>query len=381
MDSTGAKPSLLHRPLLIIWPRAQAYTSLIEREVQKYFRQIPPNFSFSVSQTELERVVQLVYADARYFALPSAARKKTREEWARGSREGEIRVFICPEGSQKEVYRLKNALREFWSDSWGGVHTTDRSDDSFQILTTLADPIAFSIVASSPTILLRENLRYISRLPAPPPLQETTSAKQWVLGGDAVGKILLADRRNGWRYELRRAEANHWKAHHLNVGSASSILERMNQNVPRGSFWFAGKIINLPEQSPSPSQDNFGWSASLRSKFIALRVLTIAGHFDYRLSPATGKFGRPNGQEVEAFLTDFPWASLPIISALPPTEWPLKFFLRIATKFRLRVFMAVATLRTIVNIGPQWLRDFVSFATRLQQPFRSPNSRREGLEV
>ena len=366
MDSLGVKLPPQHRPLLIIWPRAQAYTSLIEREVKKCFREIPPNFSFSVSQTELARVVQLVYADHGYFALPSKVRKKTQNEWARGSIESEVRVFVCPEGSQEEVYQLKNALRSFWSDSWGGVHTTDRPDDSFQILTTLADPLAFSIVGSSPPILLRENLRYISSLPGPPPLQETSSEEQWVLEGEVVGKILLADRRNGWRYARRGVQRNQSKAHHLNVRSATNLLEQLNQNVPPGSFWFAGKIISLPEDNPSETQNHFGRTASLRSKFIALRFLKIASHFENRRFPTTGEYGRPVGQGAETFWARFPWASLLIISALPRGEWPVKILLRIAEKLRLGVFMGVATLRTLVNVGPQWLRDFLRFATHLR---------------
>lgn len=353
--------------------------SRIESEVQRWFRQLPPNFSLSVSEKELVRVVQLIYSDHRHFALTSAVREKTRESLAQGSSEGEVRIFICPPGSQDEVYKLKIVLRALWSDSWGGVHTTDGPEDSFQILSALADPLTFSIIASSPPVLLRENLRYISGLPSPPP--ETTSGEQWVLGGDAVGMVLAAHRRKGWEYSLKKVELPARRSHHLNAGSAASLLEQLTKRVPPGCFWFAGKIIETRDERTAPPLNIGAWFTSFRSGFIALRTTTIGAHFDGRLFPATGEYFATDGLGYESFKSPFPKSYVSTSQHYWPTMWAFKIFLWIAARLRLRAFITVATLRTIINLGPQWLRNFLGPTVRSKQRQPPPDSCRKGLEV
>lgn len=143
-----------HLPVLIVWPRARPWLNEIASMIEIEFPSVRIRQDTALSVRGLENLVLLSYGDEDWAQEPLGVLNKTSEVREQGSLQ-HVSVFVLEPTTVEKMRELKTRIRAMWGNDFQGIHSTDSSQESLVVFSSLAFPESVAVIETVKTSKLR----------------------------------------------------------------------------------------------------------------------------------------------------------------------------------------------------------------------------------
>lgn len=140
-------------PVLVLWPRAQEYKTLVQTIIGEEFKDISLlSIDVEVSKNALRSLVSVIYSPTEVWARSlRGVNSKFQEVKSNSSLTQKVTVTVLPPLPGPKLRQIKEKIRAVWGNSFQGVHTTDNWQDSLRVFGTVSSPEALHQLECTPT--------------------------------------------------------------------------------------------------------------------------------------------------------------------------------------------------------------------------------------